>query len=287
MKVLVTGAAGRLGRWVLRDFLAQGWEVVAIDQRQIPAGETGPEGGFTIVNSDLTHADAMVGHLQGCAAVVHLAAIPTPTLGSREDVFLNNTRSSFVMLEAAAQAGVRRCVIASSTSAYGMAFAEPAFAPHYFPIDEEHPLIAGDSYALSKQVAESAAAMYHRVTAMSCVALRFHWIAAPGEGPARAAWAEGDTEFQVRRQWGYVDARDAAAACRLAVLADNSGFEAFNVVAPDVLSEQPIEDLLSRHFPDVPRRRPLRGEASAFSNEKAKRLLGWSTHHHWRDRPPH
>ncbi len=71
------------------------------------------------------------------------------------------------------------------------------------------------------------------------------------------------------------------------MLAEDIGFEAFNIVAPDVLSEQPIEDLLDRHFPDVPRTRPLLGEASAFSNEKAKRLLGWSARHHWRDLPPH
>jgi nucleoside-diphosphate-sugar epimerase len=282
VKVMVTGAAGRLGRWVVDDFLAQGWQVLAVDRVPMPTDDAVPRAGAEFHLTELKSVATLVALLEGCDAVVHLAAIPTPTLGSREEVFVNNTQATFAVLEAASQIGVRKAVLASSTSAYGMAFADPPIPPMYVPIDEDHPLLASDSYALSKQVNECTAAMYHRMTGMSVIALRFHWIARPGEGAARAAGSESDTEFQVRRKWGYVDARDAAEACRLAVLANGIGFEAFNVVGSDVLSEQPIDVLLDRHLPGVERARPLSGTDAAFTIGKARRMLGWTPRHNWR-----
>lgn len=282
MKIMVTGAAGRLGRWVVDDFLTQGWQVIAVDRVPIPADDTVPRTGAEFHLAALKDVASLAKLLHGCRAVVHLAAIPTPTLGSREEVFVNNTQATFAVLEAAFQAGLKKAVLASSTSAYGMAFADPPFAPMYVPIDEDHPLIASDAYALSKQVNECTAAMYHRATGMSVIALRFHWIARPGEGSQRAASAESDTDFQIRRQWGYVDVRDAAEACRLAVVAEGIGFEAFNIVAPDVLSEQPINKLLDRHLPGVKRVRRLSGTDAAFAIDKARRMLRWEPRYSWR-----
>lgn len=281
MKVLITGVAGRLGRWVVDDFLAQGWDVVGLDRLALSADDDlNRKVAFRV--SDLGDVASVSKHIEGCDAVVHLAAIPTPTLRPREEVFTNNTGAAFAVLEAASQAGLGKVVLASSTSAYGMAFAEPAFPPLYLPIDEAHPLLASDAYALSKQVNECTAAMYNRMTGMQVIALRFHWIARPGEGPQRAKLADSASEFQIRRQWGYVDARDAAEACRLAVLAEGLGFEAFNIVGPHALSEQPIEELLDRHLPDLERRQTLTGSDSLFSIEKARRMLGWNPQHHWR-----
>lgn len=283
MKVAVTGAAGRLGRWVVDNFLAQGWQVLALDRIPVPTNDVVSRPGAEFRLSELRDAASLAGLFEGCDAVVHLAAIPTPAQGTREEVFCNNTHTAFSVLEAASQAGLGKAVIASSTSAYGMAFGEPPFSPLYVPIDEEHPLLAADVYALSKQINECTGAMYYRMTGISVVALRFHWVARPEEGPRRAASAESDTEFQVRRQWGYVDVRDAAEACRLAVLAREIGFEAVNIVAPDVLSEQPIDALLDRHLSGVTRKRPLSGTDAAFTNDKARRLLGWEPRHSWRD----
>ena len=82
--------------------------------------------------------------------------------------------------------------------------------------------------------------------------------------------------------WGYVDARDAAAACRLAIEADFGGFEPFNIVAPDTQSHNPTEDLVRKYAPTVEIRTPIPGTASAFSTEKARRLLGWECKHGWR-----
>jgi nucleoside-diphosphate-sugar epimerase len=264
------------------DFLAQGWQVLGVDRVPVPSGGDIPRSDADFRVCDLQQVEPLLQIVAGCDAIVHLAAIPTPTLGTREEVFKNNVNSAFAVLEASSRAGVGKVVLASSTSAYGMAFAEPAFPPLYVPIDENHPLLAADAYALSKQVNEMMAAMYCRATSLSAVGLRFHWIARPGEGSCRATEADSDSEFQIRRQWGYVDVRDAAEACRLSVLARISGFEAFNIVGPFALSEQPIEILLDRHLPDVERRSPLARADSVFSIEKARRMLGWSPRYHWR-----
>jgi UDP-glucose 4-epimerase len=88
-----------------------------------------------------------------------------------------------------------------------------------------------------------------------------------------------------RTLWSYVDIRDAAAATRLALEADGLGFEVFNVTAADTLSEIPTEELLREFAPSVEIRQPIPGNASAYSIEKARRVLGYEPAHTWRDAP--
>jgi nucleoside-diphosphate-sugar epimerase len=83
--------------------------------------------------------------------------------------------------------------------------------------------------------------------------------------------------------WGYVDVRDAAAACRLAVEANGFGFEAFNIVAADSLSARPTEEIIREYLPDTEIRAPIPGTTGGFVIEKAARLLGWMPKHSWRD----
>ncbi len=109
--------------------------------------------------------------LAGADALIHLAAIPTPLLGTPREVFATNTQATFVALEAAGVAGVARVAIASSISLLGLPYGRKGLAPLYAPVDERHPNIGTDPYALSKEVDEATAAMMHRRHGYQVVAL--------------------------------------------------------------------------------------------------------------------
>ncbi|GAA3414526.1 NAD(P)-dependent oxidoreductase [Streptosporangium vulgare] len=144
--------------------------------------------------------------LDGVDAVAHFAAIPAPVLGTPEEVFCGNTRATFVVLEEAGQAGVRRAAIASSYSVLGFPWASRPLHPAYLPIDEALPLQVEDPYGLSKQADEATAAMMARRYGMTVVALRFPLIGGPGDKLDKRAeeYAE-DPGSGAAELWTYLD----------------------------------------------------------------------------------
>ena len=184
MRVLVTGGDGRLGPWVARELRDHGHEVVSID-RLLPRER---EAGIRYRAVELGDLGQVVGAMRGCAAVIHLGAIPAPWSHPDEVVFLNNVGATYNTLQAAYLLGIGKAIIASSCSAYGMAWTETRFEPRYAPVDEEHPLLPHDPYGLAKETDERTAAMFARRCGTAILAYRFHWIALPGEAAARATW---------------------------------------------------------------------------------------------------
>lgn len=278
--VLVTGAAGRLGRAVVPELSAAGWRVVAADRQPPPDGHVA---GVPVVRADLTDPRGPAGLVAGCDAVVHLAAHPSPYDLPGHEVFGNNTRTTYHVLEAAARSGVRNAVIASSTAAYGFTFPPRRTSPLHAPVDEEHPLLPQDPYSLSRQVDEATAAMLARRHGMTVVALRFHWVATAAEIARRVREVRADPEFgrSVAELWGYLEIGEAARACR-AALAVAEGTHAVNVTAPDTLSEIPTADLLARFHPSTHQRHALSGTASAWSTTRAREVLGFAPRWSWR-----
>jgi len=279
MRILVTGGTGRLGQFTLADLDAHGHEAINASRR--PAAPGGPGAGY--VQVDLTDVGAVAGALKGCDAVIHHGAIPSPWRHADEVIFGNNTTSTFAVLQAAHIVGIHKVVIASSVSAYGMAWTKRPFPPRFAPLDESHPFLVADPYGLSKETDERTAEMFHRRCDMQVLALRFHWVAAPDELAGIAAQGGADPAGMANNLWGYVDGRDAAAACRLALEAEGLGFEAFNITAGDTLCAAPTAELLAEYLPDTEVRKPIAGNGSGFDISKAERLLGWVPEHSWRD----
>src|SRR5690606_38357283 len=110
-RVLVTGAAGRLGRAAVDDLAAHGIATVAADRAALGAVPAD-----RVVVGDLADRDVASDAVRDVDAVLHFAAIPAPTLGTPHEVFVGNVATTFAVLEAAASAGVRRAVFASSLS---------------------------------------------------------------------------------------------------------------------------------------------------------------------------
>lgn len=280
MRVLVTGGSGRIGQAVVGDLIEHGHEVVSADQRRPPERPRD----YRFVETELGDVGQAAGALVGCDAVVHLGAIPAPYGHADEVVFRNNVGATFAVLQAASLLGVKKAVIASSVSALGTAYAPVPFPPLYAPVDEAHPLLAKDVYALSKEVDERTGEMFHRRTGMQVAAMRFSLVTSMDDIRMRAEQLreKPDLDNWWRLLWAYVDVRDAASVCRRAIEVDGLGFEVFNVTAADTLASRPTEELIRAYAPSVEIRQPIPGTASGFSIDKARHLLGWEPVHSWR-----
>jgi nucleoside-diphosphate-sugar epimerase len=276
-RVLVTGASGRLGRAVVDHLHAQGVTVTALelaDDPKLPVDR--------LVVGSATDPAAVTDALSGVDAVIHCAAIPSPTLGTPLEVFSGNTQATFVVLHTAGTAGVRRAAIASSYSITGLPFTRDGVDPHpdYLPIDEALPQRVEESYGLSKQVDEATAAMMCQRFGLTVVALRYPYLGAPEDRLADLAARYVDRpETGARELWAYLDLRDAARAAWLAVTRPLTGFHAFYLAAPQILSARPTAELVERYHPDVPLRAPLPGRQVPMDLSAARELLGFTAEH--------
>ncbi len=175
MKVLITGGTGDIGRALSRRLYHRGWELRLIGLEDAPSGGA-DEISFDYVKCDVIDFDALKTQLQGCDAVVHLAALRGPNLAPGQEVFQINVAGTFNVYEAAAQMGIKRVVQASSINAIGCGWSIDEVYPQYFPIDENHPHMTNDPYSFSKQVVENVAAYFYRRAGISGTSLRFPWV---------------------------------------------------------------------------------------------------------------
>ena len=283
MKTCVTGSSGRAGRAVVADLAAHGHEVVGADLVG-PSGDGGPA---EFVRADLTDYGQAAEVLRDVDAVVHLANIPAPGLRTPAVTFNDNMTMNFNVFHAAAQAGVRRVVWASSETTLGLPFSTP---PRYAPVDEDHYPVPTSAYALSKVASETVAAHIAQWSAIPFVALRFSNILGPADYQRFPSYWDDPAERRWNL-WGYIDERDAAQACRLALAADigptatsSAGASAsFIIAAADTVMTRPSADLMRQVFPGVPLRAEIAGNSTLLSIDLARRVLGFNPQHTWRD----
>jgi nucleoside-diphosphate-sugar epimerase len=229
--------------------------------------------------ADLTEYGQTVEALRGARAVVHLAAIPAPGLRPDEYTFRVNTASTFNVFSAAPLLGLERVVWASSETVLGLPFEREQ--PAYAPIDEEHPPLPNFTYALSKLISEEMARQFHRWTGVPYVGLRFSNVMEPHDYERFPSFWE-DAMLRRWNLWGYVDARDVAQSCRLA-LGTDVGTEVFIVAAADTCMSRPSRELMAEVYPSVEVRGELDEHETLLSIAKARRLLGYAPAHSWRD----
>jgi nucleoside-diphosphate-sugar epimerase len=272
-KIVVTGASGKAGRAVVRTLLEHDHDVLAIDVVS-PAEPSAPS-----LLADLTEYGQTVECLSGQDAVVHLAAIPASGIHTEETTFRTNILSTYNIFEAARLLGLRRVVWASSETILGLPFEREQ--PAYAPIDEDHPAYPESSYALSKVLSEELGRQLHRWTGTPYVALRFSNIMEPHDYESFPSYWD-DPSLRRWNLWGYVDARDVAESCRLALEAE-IGAEHFIVAAADTVMNRPSRELMAEVYPAVPYQ-PTAGDFDTLlSIEKARKLLGYEPRWSWRD----
>lgn len=277
--VLVTGAAGKLGRAVVDQLVRLGYQVTTTDR----PGVLGPRTDVAHVPTDLTVPGEAAELVRDRAVVVHLAAIPAPVLGGPGEVFRTNVDTTFEIAQACIEHGTERLVLASSVSALGTAWAAVPFSPSTIPIDEDHPLVPRDPYGLSKQVTEDIGQAAARQGLPTIIALRYHSIVTPDELRELVARTAADPGSGAATLWGYIELQDAARATTASVTADASGFHALHIVADDTTSHTPTSDLVTRYHPTSRLTRPLDGTCSAWDGSRASEVIGFRPRYRWRD----
>jgi nucleoside-diphosphate-sugar epimerase len=277
-KVVVTGGSGRLGQFVIRELLAHGYQVLSLD-RVPPREKLCPSW-----IADLRHPSDLFEALKEAHGIIHLGAYQAPNLAADAETFGNNVTSTYNVLRAVADLRVKKVVVASSTAAFGFIYAKNLWAPEYLPLDENHPSKPQDSYGLSKVVGERIAdSMVTVQKAMTISSLRF-----PGVNfdlsyeSFRDRWRNPAT--RASGFWTYIDARDAAATCRLALEARFQGHEVFIASAPLNCMTQPTLELVRKYLPRGAKIKKVSGTHwSCVDSAKARRMLGFKPKHIWQD----
>jgi nucleoside-diphosphate-sugar epimerase len=287
MRVVVTGGSGRLGQFVVRELFTHAHQVSAIDTikpRECPA---------PTYLADLNKIDSLFEQFKNADAVIHLARQRFPyTEGGFNfstqrwefaDVagdaarFNANVAMTNNVLAVAQSAGLKKVVCGSSLAIYGLYYPVTDLQPDYLPIDEAHPLRPQDPYGLSKVVGEKLCDALSQESGMQIASLRFSGIYTEEH---RALLAERKKQPTIRGTgalWSYIDVRDAARVCRLALEANFTGHQAFNICAPDTIMDIPTRELVSRYLAQVKDlREGLHGRSSGYCVAKAQAMLGFT-----------
>jgi nucleoside-diphosphate-sugar epimerase len=284
MLVAVTGGSGKLGRVVVADLLAHGFDVLDLDiQSPREPGPAFTRIDFTDFGQTFEALTQIDDRHDGLDAVVHLAAIPGAGQRPNAATFANNIVTTYNVFTAARHAGIRNIVWASSETVLGLPFETP---PPYLPVDEEIPLRPNSSYSLGKDLEEEMARQLCRWSPdLKMIGLRFSNVMEPTD---YAAFPGFDADPAVRRWnlWSYIDARDGAQAVRLALEYQATGTEVFIIANADTVMSRPTAELAAAVFPDVPVRKELGRNETLLSIDKARRVLGYEPAHSWREAEP-
>jgi len=276
-RICVTGASGQAGRAVVADLHEHGYEVQPTD---ITVTRADREDGM--LQADLTDYGQAVEALSEADAVVHLANIPAPGLSTPAVTFNHNITMNFNVFQAAAALKLSRVVWASSETTLGLPFDTP---PRYAPVDEDHYPVPTSTYALSKVASETIAAHIADWSGIPYIALRFSNIMAPEDYQWFAEFQD-DPDKRRWNLWGYIDQRDVAQSCRLALEADASkvtGGPAFIIAAADTVMNRPSAELLAQVYPRVKLTRDVGEFGTLLAIDRAREVLGFQPEHSWRD----
>ncbi len=288
--VIFTGGSGKAGRHVVQHLVEHGYNVLNLDMKPLDNPKV-----RTLI-TDITDSgqvfNAMTTTLElhefapdlrapKIDAVVHFAAIPRIMIVPDNEVFRINTMGTYNIIEAAEKLGIRKTIIASSETTYGLVFSNQPRDPVYLPLDEEYPVNPMDSYALSKICNERTAHAFQQRSGADVYAIRIGNVIEPHEYKNFPGFF-ADPGFRKRLTWSYIDARDLGQIIRLGIETDGLGYQVFNAAQDDCSSDLPTAELLKRFYPNVPVHGQLGEFEGLLSNKKAREVLGFREQHNWR-----
>ena len=247
MKILITGAAGLIGKEVTKGLVAAGHDVLATD---LVMDDLSPAQKFVL--GDLV-SDDFISQLDfRCDAIVHLGSIPRPGIASDETVLHNNVMGTYHVFANAVENNVPLVIYASSLSIYGFAWSTGT-SPEYVPVDEKHPLHHFESYALSKEVNERSADMWANRSKTAFVGLRIpHTHTNLVFAEMAQKMREGDEatlEQGAKIFWAYLDLRDAVQGVLTVIKKGARGSKTYNFAAPDTYAPRPTREMMAEFHP--------------------------------------
>lgn len=265
MKILLTGACGKLGQ-ITGDFLReQGWDVLGTDIR----------GGGHVRPADLCDFAACQELMAGMGAVVHLGNLSHQAMATPSEGYRRNTVCNFNVFQAAVEAGVRKIVFASSIQVYGMDAvfgSERAQLPPYFPIDAETPLRPRNWYGLSKKVSEEALAYFAAEhPQLQAVSIRFPRLV-DFQDPGQVEWFRENHLEDVWRVLGWGEAAELIEAC---LSSDLPGYRNYLPAYPGTVLGMSPRRVAREYFPSVPLKCAWEELRTLIAIEEITRETGW------------
>jgi len=291
MRILFTGGSGKAGKHVAPYLAEQGHQVTNADLVPLEHPDVAD------LRVDLTDAGEAYSALAGLArmeelelsqkpvydAVVHFAAVPAILLTSDARTYATNVLSTYNVLEAATRLGVRKIVFASSETTYGICFAQGERRPLYVPVDEDHPTVPEDAYAMSKVAGEVTARSFQARTGADIYGLRINNVIEPHEYAELFPAFLADPSLRRRNVFAYIDTRDLGQMVQRCLEVDGLGYEVFNVANADMSVAATTQEVRDRFYDGVELRRPMARDETFYSIEKARELLGYAPQHSWCD----
>ncbi|MBP0617698.1 NAD-dependent epimerase/dehydratase family protein [Jiella mangrovi] len=289
-RIVFTGGTGKAGRHVVPYLVDRGHRVLNVDL--VPLDHEGVDN----LTADVTDSGQMFNALschfntdefatgEGPApidAVVHFAAIPRVLIRPDNETFRINTIGTYNVIEAAVKLGIRKIIIASSETTYGVCFAEGDKDFHHFPLEEDYDIDPMDSYGLSKVANEKTARAFAMRSGADIYAFRIGNVIEPHEYDRFKDFV-ADPMSRKRNAWSYIDARDLGQMVDLAIARDGLGFEVFNATNDTITATMPTAEFLNKHCPQIPVTRELGEYEAPLSNAKIRKVLGFREEHNWR-----
>jgi nucleoside-diphosphate-sugar epimerase len=292
MRIFFTGGSGKAGRHAIAHLVERGYSVTNADLAPLNMP------GVADLRVDLTDAGHVFNALHAFArgeeqeagtgtprydAIVHFAAVPSLMLRPDNETYQVNVSSTYNILDAAAKLGIRKVIFASSETTYGICFYDGVKKPAYVPIDEEHPTVPQDSYAMSKVVNEVTARSFQERTGFDIYGLRINNVIEPLEYATKFPPFMKDPELRRRNIFAYIDARDLGHMVDRCLQTDGLGYEVFNVSNDDMSVSLASDEVIARFYQGVEKRREMGRNETFFANAKAKRMVGFAPRHSWRE----
>jgi nucleoside-diphosphate-sugar epimerase len=290
-RILFTGGSGKAGKHVIPYLLAKGHRVLNVDL--VPLDHPGVDN----LIADITDSGQMFNAMSAYAgfdeleagtgvpafdAVVHFAAVPRILLQPDNETFRVNTIGTYNVIEAAVKLGIKKIIIASSETTYGICFSDGKTDPKVLPLEEDYDVDPMDSYGLSKVVNEKTARSFQRRSGFDIYALRIGNVIEPHEYAELFPGYFKHPEVRRRNAFCYIDARDLGQIVDLCLQKDGLGFQVFNAGNDHNGAIIPSKELADRFFPGVPLSRELEEHEALYSNRKIREVLGFKEEHNWR-----
>jgi len=289
-RILFTGGSGKAGKHVIPYLLEKGHRVLNVDL--VPLDHPGVDN----LIADITDSGQMFNAMRSYAgldelepgtgvpefdAVVHFAAIPMILIKPDNETFRINTMGTYNVIESAVKLGIKKIIIASSETTYGVCFSDGKTDPATLPLEEDYDVDPMDSYGLSKVVNEKTARSFQRRSGFDIYALRIGNVIEPHEYKELFPYYFKNPEVRRRNAFCYIDARDLGQIVDLCLKKDGLGYQVFNAGNDHNGAVIPTKELAEKFFPGVPVTREMGEHEALFSNRKIREVLGFKEQHNW------
>jgi nucleoside-diphosphate-sugar epimerase len=289
-RIVFTGGSGKAGKHVIPYLLDKGHSVMNVDL--VPLNHPGVDN----LVADITDSGQMFNAMSSYArldeleagngvpkfdAVVHFAAVPRILIRPDNETFRVNTIGTYNVIEAAVKLGIKKIIIASSETTYGICFSDGKTNPRTLPLEEDYDVDPMDSYGLSKVVNEKTARSFQRRSGFDIYALRIGNVIEPHEYAELFPHYFKNPEVRRRNAFCYIDARDLGQIVDLCLKKDDLGYQVFNAGNNHNGAIIPSKELAEQFFPGVPVTRELEEHEALFSNRKIREMLGFREQHNW------